>query len=261
MDQLEYITLNGPLLPTVAAPINDEQKHYNPMFDDEALEVDFEVLLDRAGLTVYSSIIIDTHGITTAEEFSELQENDLDLFCRIARDRVMFRKLLANMKTLFNPEPAAVLKTETVNQLVETQSPQTPKTFKNFQEYLSSRPEGKGILAYYQEHKTLTNTLRNNMVKMIFTDAVAEGITLNSKFNEIMTKKITDLFTTENTETYYKNGYTTSGGRVGSSGKFIKRKGIVLESLGMKKTKKTGSVRNSEADDQAVEGKQNHLLY
>lgn len=36
------------------------------------------------------------------------------------------------------------------------------------------------------------------MVKMIFTDAVAEGITLNSKFNEIMTKKITDLFTTEN---------------------------------------------------------------
>nr|XP_029724782.1 uncharacterized protein LOC115264890 [Aedes albopictus] len=169
------------------------------MFDDEALEVDFEVLLDRAGLTVYSSIIIDTHGITTAEEFSELQENDLDLFCRIARDRVMFRKLLANMKTLFNPEPAAVLKTETVNQLVETQSPQTPKTFKNFQEYLSSRPEGKGILAYYQEHKTLTNTLRNNMVKMIFTDAVAEGITLNSKFKEIMTKKITDLFTTENT--------------------------------------------------------------
>lgn len=101
MDQLELITINGPLLPAVAAPISDAQKHYNPIMDEESLEVDFEIMLDRAGLANYSSIIMVTHGITTAEEFSELQESDLELFSKIARDRVMLRKLLTNLVRYF----------------------------------------------------------------------------------------------------------------------------------------------------------------
>lgn len=54
------------------------------------------------------------------------------------------------------------------------------------------------MVTYYEEHKTLSNGLRNDLVKMILTDAIAEEIELNAKFNEVMTKKITTIFPTEN---------------------------------------------------------------
>lgn len=43
------------------------------------------------------------------------------------------------------------------------------------------------------------------MVKMILTDAVAEGIEMNAKFNGIMTEKITTLFSTENAVSKFKS--------------------------------------------------------
>lgn len=94
--QIQYVTLDEPILPSVAAQITEEQKRYNPLLDPEAPELQFEVLLFRAGLHNYANVIINDHGIASLKDFMELQEGDIKLFCRVARDRVLFRKLLSN---------------------------------------------------------------------------------------------------------------------------------------------------------------------
>ncbi|XP_065080057.1 uncharacterized protein LOC135702931 [Ochlerotatus camptorhynchus] len=97
LDQVQYLALDGPILPTAAAQITEEQRTYRVDLDPEAPELDFEAILYRAGLDNYASIVINDHGIQNGREFSELQEGGIKLFCKVARDRVMFRKLLKNL--------------------------------------------------------------------------------------------------------------------------------------------------------------------
>lgn len=99
-ETVQYITLSGPILPAVAVVITEEQRAYNPVLDRDARELGLDVMLLKAGLDNYNSIIINDHGITSPREFSELQGTDVKLFCRVARDRVLFRKLLLNLVSI-----------------------------------------------------------------------------------------------------------------------------------------------------------------
>ncbi|XP_062716968.1 uncharacterized protein LOC109408064 [Aedes albopictus] len=242
-ETVQYITLSGPILPAVAVVITEEQRAYNPVLDRDARELGLDVMLLKAGLDNYNSIIINDHGITSPREFSELQGTDVKLFCRVARDRVLFRKLLLNLKTLFNESAEAEEGSSAVEMLTANS-----KKFKDFLGYLNSRSDGKAIMKYYEDNATLTNTLRNELAKMIVMDAAVEGLEINGKFYDLMSKKIAATFVTESPEIYYKPGYTTpEGGRIGPSGKLVKRKGTVLQSLGLKKPKekKTDTVPTS----------------
>lgn len=97
-ENIQYITLDGgQVLPMVAVPVTTEQRSYNPVLDHEAPDLELEAMLSRAGLQNYATLIINDHGIESAREFSELYDSDIKLFCRVARDRVLFRKLLANL--------------------------------------------------------------------------------------------------------------------------------------------------------------------
>lgn len=100
----EYLQGTGPLLPSVAAPITAEQRAYDPLVDHEAPDLELDTLLYRAGLGNYAGIIINDHGIETSSEFAELQESDTMLFCKLARDRILFRKLLRNMVSIFKQQ-------------------------------------------------------------------------------------------------------------------------------------------------------------
>lgn len=100
METIEYITMDGSGLPSAAALISDEQKTYNPLLDDEASGLRLEDMLFRAGLDNYATLIVVDHGITTPREFGELEPSDIKLFCKVARDRILFRKLLANLVRL-----------------------------------------------------------------------------------------------------------------------------------------------------------------
>lgn len=62
---------------------------------------------------------------------------------------------------------------------------------------MNGRSDGKAIIKYYDEHCTLTNALRNDMVKMILMDAALEGVELNARFNVFMSQKIAATFPNE----------------------------------------------------------------
>nr|XP_029729001.1 uncharacterized protein LOC109408064 isoform X2 [Aedes albopictus] len=176
-ETVQYITLSGPILPAVAVVITEEQRAYNPVLDRDARELGLDVMLLKAGLDNYNSIIINDHGITSPREFSELQGTDVKLFCRVARDRVLFRKLLLNLKTLFNESAEAEEGSSAVEMLTANS-----KKFKDFLGYLNSRSDGKAIMKYYEDNATLTNTLRNELAKMIVMDAAVEGLEINGNF-------------------------------------------------------------------------------
>ncbi|XP_055526733.1 uncharacterized protein LOC129719439 isoform X2 [Wyeomyia smithii] len=234
---VEYKTIVEPVMPLVAAPITEQQRNYNPLQDPEAQQLTLEAMLCKAGLDNYANVIIHNHGITNITEYSELQECDLKLFCKVARDRVLLRKLLANLKTLQNASVDETEISETGNEDTMEFSNSSSKTFENFSEYLRDRSEGKAIMRYYDEHGTLTNALRNEMVKIILMDATAQGIETNSNFNDFISQKIVATFPNESAEIYYKSGHTIEGTRKGATGKLLKRKSQVLEALGIRKPK------------------------
>lgn len=100
-----------------------------------------------------------------------------------------------------------------------------PLQFKNFTEYLNSRSDGKAVLRYYEEHETLTNALRNELVKMILMDAAMEGIEMNAKFNELMSRKIAAIFPKENPVSKkimaYESSFMATGDSILSSLNFL----------------------------------------
>lgn len=98
---MELISISGPILPTVPDPITEAQRAYNPILDKESSKLGLDEMLSRAGLSNYASIIMSDHGIRDSEEFCQLQECDLKLFCRIARDRILLRRLLTNLVRCF----------------------------------------------------------------------------------------------------------------------------------------------------------------
>lgn len=66
--------------------------------------------------------------------------------------------------------------------------------FSSLRDFLQNRPEGRSILTHYEKHGELSNSMRNELVRLILLEGLNLKLTLDSKFHSLMTGKIVELF-------------------------------------------------------------------
>uniref|UniRef100_A0A8D8KAP2 (northern house mosquito) hypothetical protein n=2 Tax=Culex pipiens TaxID=7175 RepID=A0A8D8KAP2_CULPI len=181
--------------------------------------------------------LLNSHKITTLEEFSSLDESDIDSFCTVLLDKVEFRKILKETKATSSEESDEFL-------AKLTQKPG------GFGTWLESQTLALDIIEYHKIAGTITNSQRNVIVEIVQSAAKRRGIKFNDLFYRKMATAIATTFG-DDERYYYQPSYkTVDGKRVAPSGKLVKRKGSALEKLSKKMKanemtgKATGPIEN-----------------
>ncbi|KXJ77418.1 hypothetical protein RP20_CCG007627 [Aedes albopictus] len=129
----------------------------------KAMEGDLGEFLRSHDLQVYTNVLENDHGITDVQTFTEMEKEDINLFCQVICHRIRYRKLLAEL-------------------------------FSSLRDFLQNRPEGRSILTHYEKHGELSNSMKNELVRLILLEGLNLKLTLDSKFHSLMTGKIVELF-------------------------------------------------------------------
>ncbi|XP_029708401.2 uncharacterized protein LOC109433293 [Aedes albopictus] len=64
----------------------------------KAMEGDLGEFLRSHDLEAYTNVLENDHGITDVQTFTEMEKEDINLFCQVISHRIRFRKLLAELK-------------------------------------------------------------------------------------------------------------------------------------------------------------------
>lgn len=67
----------------------------------KAMEGDLGEFLRSHDLEAYTNVLENDHGITDVQTFTEMEKEDINLFCQVISHRIRFRKLLAELVSTF----------------------------------------------------------------------------------------------------------------------------------------------------------------